>query len=105
MTRWQQLARSNTQLSIRCPLCAPAWAELHHLEIEVSRVHIAGEPDPVLQGPLAEALDTSMREEGILVDQRLRVLRRLYRMSQDTDPVRSYGYIAALLRSTAEVQA
>lgn len=82
---WRAIAAANGGLlRNRCPLCA-------HAEIAVSGAVDPRETtravDPVLVGPLAEALDRAMFSEGLLIDVRQRVLRRLGADSQVRETV------------------
>lgn len=67
---WRERAMLEPELSPRCPLCS-------HVILPVTtpaRQPIAGHE---LTGPIAEAINDAMYREGILVDVRARVLRRL----------------------------
>jgi len=68
--QWQELARNEPALRVRCPRCADR-------QIREAR-RKPQDPGP-LTGLVANALDEAMRVEGILVDARIRVLRRLAR--------------------------
>jgi hypothetical protein len=82
---WTEQARLVPALNKRCPNCA------HLANTTLS----AKDADIIpLAGPLADAIDRAMHAEGVLVNQRRRVLIRL---RQETDP-----YAGTLLRSTEQ---
>jgi hypothetical protein len=78
-TTWKSKAAGNTAMSLRCPLC------VHIFLAQEAGVPVPQAParqDPMvhsapLRGPLAEAIDFAMYQEGLLIDVRGRVLRRL----------------------------
>jgi hypothetical protein len=67
---WRNAARTNSYLAQRCPRCAKS---------EKARVNTSPVVVPIkpLTGIVARALENAMFAEGILIDARTRVLKRL----------------------------
>ena len=76
---WKEKARGNTAMSLRCPLC------VHIFLAQEAGTDVPPAPartDPLvhhapLRGPLADAIELAMYQEGLLIDVRGRVLARL----------------------------
>jgi hypothetical protein len=71
---WRIRAAAEEKLRNRCPLCASAQISV---SAGVNPAETTRPVLPVLTGDLADALDAAMFQEGLLVDVRRRVLRRL----------------------------
>jgi hypothetical protein len=72
---WRARAAHSPELAMRCPRCerqAPKRAAATEAAPSRKVAHT-----PPLGGIIAEALDSAMFREGILIDTRLRVMRRL----------------------------
>lgn len=71
---WRSRAANDDKLRHRCPLCAYAGIAVSTgTDPNITTVPL----NPVLAGELAEAIDSAMFSEGLLIDVRKRVLRRL----------------------------
>lgn len=99
---WKGYARQDSQLSLRCPNCAPSYIARRNASVDMGQVarereerRITSPEQPMLTGPLAEVIDNAMARSGVLVDARHRVLAEL-RQLVDSD---ESGYAAVLLRS------
>jgi hypothetical protein len=88
---WTARVQQDPGLQSRCPRCAPAYEARRNAQAFDPVVTIADEP---IVGPLADAIDRAMNQEGVLKPVRDRVLRRL---AADTD-----AYVAAVLARTAD---
>jgi hypothetical protein len=67
---WQALTREDPDLALRCPSCSKA-----RMNRPQAKVPVAGP----ITGLVADALDEAMRVEGILIQTRQAVLRRIAR--------------------------
>jgi hypothetical protein len=74
---WQGQVQSVPGFENRCPRCAE-WAGWSGAKPAVVREV----PEQTLTGPVATALDAAMHAEGLLVDVRQKVLRRLKQDSE-----------------------
>lgn len=71
---WRERAKADTGFGKRCPLCVHTYVAARDLPVIENR---AGLPVPPLTGPIADSVDFAMYQEGLLVDVRQRVLRRM----------------------------
>lgn len=69
-TAWRALVSDDPDLLPRCPSCAKA-----RINRPQARMHISGP----ITGLVADAIDEAMRIEGILIDKRQAVLKRIGR--------------------------
>jgi hypothetical protein len=67
---WRQQVRTFPPLALRCPKCAS-------LQSAIQGEATAKPPPAPLAGPAASAIDAAMHSEGITIDIRTAVLRRL----------------------------
>ena len=74
---WQKESAANPGFENRCPRCA-GWAGWSGAKPAVER----GQAGELLTGPVATALNAAMHAEGLLIDARERVLRRLKQESE-----------------------
>jgi hypothetical protein len=88
---WTTRVSADVGLQQRCPRCAPAYEARRYAQAYNPVVTIADDP---ITGPLADAIDRAMNQEGVLLPVRQRILRRL---AADTD-----AYVAAVLARTAD---
>lgn len=88
---WTSRVVQDPGLVHRCPRCAPSYEAKRNAQAYNPVITIADDP---ITGPLADAIDRAMNQEGVLKPARDRVLRRL---AADTD-----AYVAAVLARTAD---
>ena len=88
---WTSRVAADPGLQQRCPRCAPAYEAKRNAQAFNPVVTIADDP---ITGPLADAIERAMNQEGVLKPIRDRILRRL---AADTD-----AYVAAVLARTAD---
>lgn len=69
---WRSRAALDPVLQQRCPGCESAWETTKSALVVSQPV-----TPPIPEGPVAAALQHAMLMEGLLVDDRLRILRRL----------------------------
>jgi hypothetical protein len=73
LKRWRDRVSSTNaerfRLELKCPLCADWTSPTNLRQARPER--------QALQGPLAQTLDKAMHAEGLLIDQRQRILQRL----------------------------
>ncbi len=77
--RWKEQVRSDRRLQNHCPRCAPRYlASLESLASGSGEVRADSEGVP--SGPVYDQVEQAMFAEGVLIDVRRRVLRRLSEM-------------------------
>lgn len=78
-TAWRERARGDENFRLRCPLCIHVYLQSIGADSPFpnAATPVHSMYGPPLTGPIARALDEAMYQEGLLVDVRSKVLRRL----------------------------